>query len=141
MICYFDTSALVPLLVDEPTTGEARRLWHDSDRVASARIAVVETAAALAQAARGGRLSQAQHSEVRRAASYLFDRTDLVEIDAPLVHSAARLAEQHALRGYDAVHLAAAMTMHDRHLVFVAGDQALLRAARSAGLATAALEN
>lgn len=141
MICYFDTSALVPLLIDEPTTVDVRRLWDDSDRVATVRIAVVETAAALAQAARAGRLSQAQHSAAKQSASYLFDRTDLVEIDEPLGHNAARLAELHALRGYDAVHLAAAMMILDRHLVFVAGDQSLLRAAKSAGLTTAALDS
>lgn len=140
MICYLDTSALVPLLVDESATVDARRLWAESDRAATARIAIVETAAALAQAARVGRLTKAQHGAAKRGASHLFDRIDLIAMDAALLQDAADLAELHSLRGYDAVHLAAAMTLNDEYLVFVAGDRALLRAAKSAGLTTAALK-
>lgn len=140
MICYFDTSALVPLLIGESGTVDARRLWADSDRVATARIAIVETAAALAQAARIGRLTKAQHGDAKRGADHLFDRTDLIAIDGTLMYEAAHLAELHSLRGYDAVHLAAATTMNDEFLVFVAGDRALLRAAESAGLTIAALD-
>lgn len=140
MISYFDTSALVPLLVDESATVDALRFWSESDRVATARIAVVETAAALAQAARIGRLTKAQHREAKHGAAHMFDRTDLVEIDTALIQVAAHVAELHSLRGYDAVHLAAAMALSDGFLVFVAGDRALLRAAKSAGFTTAALD-
>lgn len=42
-------------------------------------------------------------------------------------------------RSYDAVHLAAAETLRDPDLVVVAGDTALLAAARAAGLATASV--
>lgn len=57
MNAYFDTSALVPLLVDEPTSLRATRLWRDADRVASVRLLYPEARAALARAQRMGRLS------------------------------------------------------------------------------------
>ncbi|MGH9189910.1 MAG: hypothetical protein ACRD0Q_07760 [Acidimicrobiales bacterium] len=43
------------------------------------------------------------------------------------------------LRGYDAVHLAAADRLRDPDLVVVAGDAALLSAAEAEGMATAAV--
>ena len=61
---------------------------------------------------------------------------DLVDIDADLVETAAALAEEHALRAYDAVHLASAQRVFDRDLVLVAGDQALLTAAEALGVMT-----
>jgi hypothetical protein len=45
----------------------------------------------------------------------------------------------HGLRGYDAVHLAAADRIRDPDVVVVAGDHALLDAASAEGLAIAAL--
>lgn len=57
MIGYLDTSAFVPLLIDEPTSAACRRFWDDADEVVSSRPRYVETAAALAQARRLGRRS------------------------------------------------------------------------------------
>ena len=51
---------------------------------------------------------------------------------------AADLAAMHGLRGYDAVHLAAALGVASPDLVVVAGDGVLLAAATIEGLATAA---
>lgn len=53
-----------------------------------------------------------------------------------LVRRAGALAEQHALRGFDAVHLAAAQRVADETTVLVAGDRELLVAAQALGLAT-----
>ncbi len=64
---------------------------------------------------------------------------DLVEIDAGLAHRAGDLAESHGLRGYDAVHLAAAIRVDEPGTVFATGDPALLGAAERAGMATAAI--
>ena len=43
---------------------------------------------------------------------------------------AGELAQRHELRGYDAVHLAAAVTVRSADLVVVTGDNDLARAAR-----------
>ena len=64
-------------------------------------------------------------------------QADMVEIDAALTRAAGGLAETRRLRGYDAVHLAAAVRVRDDDLVVVAGDTALLEAARAEGIATA----
>jgi hypothetical protein len=68
-----------------------------------------------------------------------YDEFDLVEVDDLLVQHAGQLAEAHGLRGYDAVHLAAADRVRDADLVVVAGDEALLTAATAEGMAITAV--
>lgn len=137
MIAYFDTSAVVPLLVREAGSALAATLWDGADRVVSARLVYPQGRAALAQASRLGRLTARQ----LRAAVTEFDsryvQFDLVELDDRLARHAGQLAETHGLRGYDAVHLAAAHRVRDPDLVLVAGDQALLTAATANGMSVA----
>ena len=136
MIGYLDTSAIVPLLVREPASTACRRFWDDADSVVTCRIAYVEAAAALAQAERTGRLDRAQHLASRALLDGLWAELDVVEVDQPLVADAASAADRHALRGYDAVHWAAATRLTDPDLVAAAGDRKLLGAWRRAGVAT-----
>lgn len=137
MIAYFDTSAIVPLLVDEPGSGAAGEMWDRAVLLVTVRLALVEARAALAQAARARRISGAQHRSSVRELDGLLAQAHVVEVDEDLVRLAGDLAERHDLRAYDAVHLAAALTAADDDLVLVAGDRALVTAAAAAGLATA----
>jgi uncharacterized protein len=68
-----------------------------------------------------------------------YEEFDLVEVDDPLARHAGQLAGAHGLRGYDAVHLAAADRVSDPDLVVVAGDDELLTAATAEGMAIAAV--
>ncbi len=139
MIAYFDTSAIVPLLVEEDGTIAARDIWLGADRVVSVRLALVEARAALAQANRNTRISAEQLRTLTHELEGLFVQLDLVDVEDVLVRQAAELAEVQALRAYDAVHLAAALQVLDPDLVLVAGDRALLSAAESVGLMVAAI--
>ncbi len=139
MIAYFDTSAIVPLLIAETGSRVAGEVWDSADRIVSIRLVYPEAHAALAQAQRLDRVSA---RDLRRAVSELdarFEEMDLVEIDDVLAHLAGEKAEAHGLRGYDAVHLAAALRVHDPDVVLIAGDRALVGAANSEGLAVAQL--
>jgi hypothetical protein len=132
---YFDTSAIVPLIVEEAGSNKAKCLWRDAERVTSARVVYAEGHAALAAAARLGRLPA---DRLRAAIGELVDRYEelhLVEISDRLVRRAGALAEQHTLRGYDSIHLAAAeLSRGDDAFVFVAGDRDLCAAAERIGL-------
>ncbi len=139
MIAYFDTSAIVPLLIMEPGTARSRELWLAADRVVSVRLAHVEARAALAHAARSGRITSDHLRRSTRALAGLLDQLDLADVDALLVRRAADLAELRALRAYDAVHLAAANQLGTDEVVFVAGDRALLAAAQAVGLSVSAV--
>lgn len=132
---YFDTSAIVPLIVEEAGSEEAKRLWRDAESVSSARVVYAEGHAALAAAARLGRLPA---NRLRVAIGELLDRYEelhLVEISDRLMRRAGALAQEHALRGYDSIHLAAAeLSRGDEAFVFVAGDGDLCAAAERIGL-------
>jgi uncharacterized protein len=135
VIAYFDTSALIPLVVEEPGSRLCARLWDEAAHVVSVRIAYAEGRAALAQAHRLGRLT----SSALRGAVFQFDvlygQLDRIEVDDDLVFRAGLLAEEQALRGYDAVHLAAAERIQNGDAVLVSGDAQLCRAARQMGFA------
>jgi uncharacterized protein len=139
VIAYFDTSAVVPLLIAELGSQMAATLWDSADRVVSVRLVYPETRAALAQAERLRRMSS---RDLRHAVSELdsrFEEMDLVEIDDLLARLAGAKAEDHGLRGSDAVHLAAALRVRDPDVVLVAGDRALLDAATAERIAIAQL--
>jgi predicted nucleic acid-binding protein len=137
VIVYFDTTALVPLLVVEVGSRAARDLWDRASRVASVRLLYPEARAALAQAHRNGRLTARQLRSAVRGLEDHYEQLDLVELDETLAQDAGHLAEIHGLRGCDAVHLAAARRLDDADLVVATGDAALLTAAQRLELNTA----
>ncbi|MFI9401569.1 type II toxin-antitoxin system VapC family toxin [Nocardia sp. NPDC052316] len=136
MIGYLDTSAFVPLLVSESSSQSCRRFWDDADAVVSSRLLYVETAAALAQAHRMTRLNDEEHAACLRLLDQLWPQIEITEVDDALVLRAAELADQLALRGYDAVHCASAEQMEDTDTVAASGDSRLLAAWKSLGVAT-----
>lgn len=136
MIGYLDTSAFVPLLIAEPTSKACRRFWDDADEVVSSRVLYVETAAALAQARRMGRLAGHEHHTSLQLLDQLWAAVEVAEVDEPLGARAATLTHQLALRGYDALHCASAEQIDDEDVVAAAGDQRLLNAWAALGIAT-----
>lgn len=143
---YTDTSALVKryalevgttwvTLITDPASGH--EIW-------TVRVTGPELIAALGRKVRMGEITAAD------AAQAMSDfRTDwraqyqIVEIDAPLADAAMDLADRHGLRGYDAVHLAAALRMQRLRgtaglpaLTFVTADLVQERAAQAEGLTT-----
>jgi uncharacterized protein len=139
VIAYFDTSAVVPLLIAEPGSARAASLWNGADRVVSVWLTYPETRAALAQAERFGRLTARQLRVAVTEFGSLFEEIDIVEVDDALARRAGELAEVRQLRGYDAVHLAAADRVRDPNVVVIAGDGALLDAATAEGMTVAEL--
>jgi predicted nucleic acid-binding protein len=135
VIGYLDASALVPLLVDEPTSPACRRFWDDADVVVSSRLLYVETAAALSQARRLGRLTEREHPKVRRRLDQMWAEIDVIELDEEVSARAADLAHRLSLRGYDAVHCASAAQLDDDDVVVASGDQQLLTAWLELGMA------
>ena len=92
MIAYFDTSAIVPLLVAELGSPRAAQLWDAADRVVSARLVYPEGRAALAQARRLGRLTARQLRAAVEELGERYNQLDLVEIDQELALRAGELA-------------------------------------------------
>jgi len=137
LIVYFDTSAVVPLLIAEPGSGFCRRLWDEGDAVTTSRLTYVETADALAQGERMGRLKADERRAALRSLDRLWAEFDVVDADDALVRRAAGLAHDFALRGYDTVHCASAEQLEDGDLVAASGGRRLLDAWSALGLSTA----
>lgn len=132
MITYVDTSSVLKLVIDEDGSERAGLLWDSADALASVALVVVEGRAALAAAKRAGRLDTRQHRAARDEFSALIEELTIVEVTEELIEEAAAHAEQDALRGYDAVHLAAALTIEAT--VLASADTALCNAAERHGL-------
>lgn len=131
MITYVDTSTLIKLLIDEVGTAEAAAIWDQPDTLVTVRVAHVEARAALAAAQRQRRITAAVFRSAVAGLEVLWSQLSVVEVDEDLMRLAGDLALTHSLRGYDAVHLAAA------HLVgadvFSSADRRLCDAASSTG--------
>ncbi|MCG2621099.1 type II toxin-antitoxin system VapC family toxin [Arthrobacter sp. I2-34] len=138
MITYWDTSAFVPLLVLEPGSAACRRLWHATDVPLATRLLFVETAAALEQAHRIGRIGGGQLRILMAELESYWDSFGIVELDDKLMRASAKAAGRFALRGYDAVHCAAGLAVsRDPAAVLISGDSRLLAAWQASGAATA----
>jgi len=136
VITYFDTSILMKLLIDdEAYRPESERLWLDSDAVVCAEIGYVEARAALATARRQDRLGATALRTAKDQLELLWEQLSIVVVDTALVRAAGDVAERDRLRGYDAVHLAAAITA--QVTVMASADRQLVEAARRRGLAVA----
>jgi hypothetical protein len=132
VITYVDTSTLLKLLIEEPGSARAGVIWDGAEVVVAARLVHVEARAALAAAGRARRLSPAQLRRTKIEFVRLWQQVTIVEITGDLVDAAGDLAEQEGLRGYDAIHLAAALeigadllTSADSDLCAAAGRRGL----------------
>lgn len=136
MIQYWDTSALVKLVVGEEGSPAARACTEDASYMLTCRIAFVEAMAAIARAQRLDRLSPGAAGMARAGFRGLWQGLLIVEVDQGLVERAAHLAAVHALRGYDATHLAAAVSLQrpGEPVALITWDQDLSAAGRMEGL-------
>jgi uncharacterized protein len=108
-------------------------LWGTRQRVVSSILAYPEGRAALAAAHRGGRLNAGGHSRARAELEALQDEMLLIGIDRALTQHAGQLAEDHSLRGYDAVHLASALALGEQ-TTLITWDRDLRDAAARSGI-------
>lgn len=134
MIGYFDASALVPLLLHEPTSPLCRELWANATGQVTSNLSYAEVSAALASAERSGRISKDQHQAACDQRDRMFDDLTEVTVDEITVRLAGRHAVEHALRGYDSVHCATASRLASPALIAITGDRALAEAWRSLGV-------
>ncbi len=131
MIAYFDASALVKLLIEEPGSITAEQAWYAADARICCSVGMAEVAAAVGRAMRMGRIDSGTAHGILTDLETVWSAVTRMPCDDRLAAEAAQLAVLHGLRGFDAVHLAAARSAA---AALVAGDGALLAAANSCGL-------
>jgi predicted nucleic acid-binding protein len=136
-LVYFDSSALVKLVVEEEGSGLAAELWDSCDAAVANRLAYPEVRAALAAAGRNHDLSQDDLEAAESGWERYWSAVRPAELTDAVARRAGQLARSHALRGADAVHLASALAIGEPDLVVAVWDRRLHAGAAAAGLVLA----
>jgi len=114
MICYFDTSALVKLYVEE----EGSELVADYARkcifVATSKVAFAETRAAFARAGREGILDVQAYRRVVDGFNEDWPSYFALEVSDSVLQRVDSLIDKYPLRGFDALHLASTIVLSRR---------------------------
>ena len=132
MILYLDTSSLLKLYVEEAHSADVAAWVDEAEIVATSVVSYVECLSALARRCRTGDLSRERRDDLVAALAGHWPRYLVLQVDE---RRAGDLAMRHALRGFDAVHLAAAAALRERpenvQVAFSSFDRPLNRAARA----------
>lgn len=141
---FCDSSAIVKRYVNETGSNFVDNLAdiNIGNLILPARITRVEVAAAVARRLKNGNVTTADAQNALAAFQYdLTNNYFTVEVTPVLLTRAVGLATKHALRGYDAVQLAAALEANDETttnglspITLVSADTELNIAAQAEGL-------
>lgn len=133
---FWDTSALLPLIVEEPRTKAMEALLRDDPAAAVWWLTPVECWSALARLEREQRLTEQEVAQSARLLDEAARRWTEVPPIERVRDQASRLLRVHPLRAADALQLAAALVLSDfepRALPLVTLDDRLATAARREG--------
>ncbi|MCG8557212.1 MAG: type II toxin-antitoxin system VapC family toxin [Proteobacteria bacterium] len=135
---YWDSSAIVPLLVAEPGSDLVRACLREDPHMVTWVLSRLELAGAVERRSRQGLLDGTGRRELLdRLATLAAHADEVTEVLAVRQHALLLLA-RHALRAADAAQLAAAYLASEGNpssLTFVCLDRALARAAELEGFA------
>ncbi|MCI0489596.1 MAG: type II toxin-antitoxin system VapC family toxin [Blastocatellia bacterium] len=145
VVYFFDSSAAVKRYLSETGTDWITNIADPAkgDRIYIASITGVEVVSAIARKLLNGGISPTEAALAITQFRQDFDNEYvLVELVKEIIDRAMKLAEVHALRGYDAVQLAAALKINADRLslgmpavTLISADAALNTAALAEGLA------
>jgi uncharacterized protein len=135
LIRFFDTSALAKRYISEPGSQLVRATLR-THPVSVARITYAEPAASVARAWRLATIDASQRDAILARLAGDFAQLRIVEIRPALVDLVPGLVLRYPLRGYDAVQLAAALTVRasGAPVELWSADAALCQAAAGEGL-------
>jgi len=136
-LVYFDSSALVKLVLDEDDSDVAATLWNACDAALSSRLAYPEVCPALAAARRNNDLTASDAAAALDSWETFWESMRTVELTADVEQAAGALAAEHSLRGADAIHLAGALALGTPTVTFAAWDKRLHAGAGAVGLSVA----
>ncbi len=129
---YFDTSALIKRFVNERGSDLVAAIVARQGPIATAKIAYAEVHAGLARKRREGGLSAKQYGRTRETFEEDWEAYVRVDLHDDILVLARDLIQRHPLRGFDAIHLASALSLRTalgEAIRFVAADARLLQAA------------
>jgi len=139
MILYLDTSAFLKKYFRETGSDEIIARWKDATGIVTSSVAYAEALASIHRKKRDLK----SNDDIFENIIHLFRRDwrslIRVEVTDELNNWIDKMVSHYPLRGFDAIHLASALIVHDRlpeKFLFACYDNNLLQAAQSAGLQT-----
>lgn len=139
MILYLDTSALVKRYFWEPYSDEVLSKWQLAAQIITSSVAYAETMASVYRKKREANLADALIRDFLVLFHRDWESFVRVEVTDELNGYIQRAVKRYPLRGFDAIHLASAMAVHEQlheGFVFACFDDRLARAARLEELET-----
>ena len=133
---FWDASALIALLVEEPHTDDVRSLAAGDESIAAWWGTPVECASAFARLRREGHMTVEEEEGLRRSLSLVAREWTEIEPTEEIRNIAGRILFTHPLRAADSLQLAAALTWSGREgtgYELVCLDERLRLAARKEG--------
>jgi predicted nucleic acid-binding protein len=133
---FWDSSALLPLLVEEPTSKRVLAFYQEQPEIVAAWSATVECISALARLEREGHLEYKAITQATRQLQELQEAWHEVQPIESVRQLACRLLRVHPLRAADSVQLASALIAAGSHAGewgFVCLDARLCEAAEREG--------
>lgn len=115
MICYFDTSALVKLYVEEAGSELVKVYVRKGLFVATSRVAYAEARAAFARAWREGILEDQEYIEVVSNFKEEWPAFFALDVSDSVLQRVDVLIDKYRLRGFDALHLASTVVLSRRN--------------------------
>ena len=137
MRVFFDPSALAKRYVDEAGTADVLSWCDRAGELALSVTAVPELISAFCRLRRERRITEAQYRRLKGELMHDLEDALVCELTSEVVQRAVKALEAHALRGIDAIHVAAALACGAD--VFVSADARQCSAARGSGLQVAEL--
>ena len=139
MILYLDTSALLKKYFRETGSDEVIARWKDATGIVTSSVAYAEALASIHR-----KKSEVKfNNDIFEKIIHLFRRDwnslIRVEVTDELNDWIDKMVSHYPLRGFDAIHLASALIVHDRlpeKFLFVCYDNKLLPAVQTTGLRT-----
>ena len=139
MILYLDTSALVKRYFKEPYTDEVISKWMGASEIISSSVAYAEALASFYRKKREAQLQDNLFGKIVDLFRTEWKSFIRVEVSDELNEYIDRAVGKYPLRGFDAIHLASAMTTRERlseDFLFVCFDQRLNHSAQTEGIET-----
>lgn len=135
---FWDSSAIIPLCIDEPQTKAVQQLLRKDTAIAVWWGSVIECYSAFAHLRREGFLKSEEEDQMRHLLSLLSDSWTEIEPSGDIRDIAGRLPMIHPLHSADAMQLATALVWAEKRPKghqFVCFDLRLRDAARKEGFA------
>jgi uncharacterized protein len=137
LIIYLDTSALLKQYIQEDHSEQVEQLLRQAEGSGTSLLTYAEMASAMTRSARMGLIPMDEAQAAWKDFTMDWESLLRLNISSQVTGRAAKLAWEHGLRGYDALHLASTLIWQEalgEALTLATFDRDLWQAGQKTGL-------